>query len=90
MGGMGGGGFGVMSGFGSQHDARAGHLMQLVSQIVKPDSWSEAGGPGSIAEYGGLLVVRQNPQVHREVEKLLAMLREQASDAPQAEAAPGK
>jgi hypothetical protein len=86
-GGYGGGGMGGMmgagavSGFGSQHDARASHLMQLVSQIVKPDSWSEAGGPGSIAEYGGLLVVRQNPQAHREVEKLLAMLREQAAPA---------
>jgi hypothetical protein len=72
-------GFSAVSGFGSQHDARASHLMQLVTQIVKPDSWSEAGGPGSIAEYGGLLVVRQNPQAHREVEKLLAMLREQAA-----------
>lgn len=88
MGGAGGaGGMGGMmggtavSGFGSQHDARASHLMQLVTQIVKPDSWSEAGGPGSIAEYGGLLVVRQNPQAHREVEKLLAMLREQAAPA---------
>jgi hypothetical protein len=80
-GGMGGNMMGPVSGFGSQHDARASHLMQLVSQIVKPDSWSEAGGPGSIAEYGGLLVVRQNPQAHREVEKLLAMLREQAAPA---------
>lgn len=82
-GGYGGSGMGhnVLSGFGLQHDARAKHLMMLVSQIVKPDSWTEAGGSGSLAEYGGLLVVRQSPQAHREVEKLLAMLREQTAPA---------
>lgn len=50
-------------------------LIRVIISTINADSWSVAGGPGSIEEFNGLLVVRQSQQVHREVRKLLEMLR---------------
>src|SRR5436190_17168532 len=42
---------------------------EVVSKTAK-ESWSEVGGPGSIAEVGNrALIVLQTPAIHREVEK---------------------
>ena len=52
----------------------AENLIQFITTIVDPDSWSEAGGPGSIAEYKGLVSVASTQEVHEKVERLLNML----------------
>ena len=45
---------------------------------VDVDSWDDVGGPGSISEYNGLVVITQTAAVHKKVERLFDMLREAA------------
>ena len=49
-------------------------LIRLITTTVQPDSWDEVGGPGTIAEYKGLVTISQTREVHEEVERLLNML----------------
>jgi general secretion pathway protein D len=77
-GGLGGGDIGGQTPPLSEHDLRAESLIEIVIANVDPDSWDEVGGPGSISEYNGLIVVTQTAQTHRKVERLFDMLREAA------------
>jgi hypothetical protein len=52
--------------------------MELITASVDPDSWSDVGGPGSIGEYNGLVVVSQTAKTHDNVEHVLDMLRRAA------------
>jgi hypothetical protein len=77
------GGFGSESGEQSSrpmtlHDVRAEQLMDIILTNVDPQTWDDVGGPGSISEYNGLVVVTQTAQVHKKVERVLDMLREAA------------
>lgn len=60
-------------------------LVRAISSSVEPDSWGDAGGPGSIVEFRGSLVISQTEPVHERIEELLLQLRapeaKQASDA---------
>lgn len=49
-------------------------LMKTITVTVVPDSWDEVGGPGSLADFKGLLTVSQTQEVHEQIEKLLNML----------------
>jgi len=70
-----GGLFGASGGPQSAEEVSdAQNLIQFITSIVDPDSWSEAGGPGSIAEYKGLVSVASTQEVHEKVERLLNML----------------
>jgi hypothetical protein len=51
-------------------------FMQLLQDSIKPDSWNEAGGPGTVAEYRGLLIVYQTGPAHREMAEFLMKLRQ--------------
>lgn len=57
-------------------------LMDLVSSIVEPASWDESGGPGAMCEFAGdsagqhVLALAARRRVHRQVELLLAALRQ--------------
>jgi hypothetical protein len=62
----------------SEHDLRAVRLIEIVTGTVRPDSWDDVGGPGSISEYNGLIVISQTTEVHKQVERLFDMLREAA------------
>lgn len=53
-------------------------LIEVVTQTVSPDSWSVMGGHGTITYYGNMLIVRQNERTHREIEKVLKLLRDTA------------
>lgn len=64
------------SGFGEQHDLRAHRLVEVVATTISPESWAEAGGNGTICEYGGLLVIGQTTPRHHEIEKLLRTMQE--------------
>lgn len=85
--GFGGGGFGGEAQPKkplSEHETRAERLISLVTTSVNPQSWTEVGGPGSISEYHGLIVVTQTAQTHKKVEHVLNMLRQAADlNAPQ-------
>ena len=50
--------------------------MDIITIAVKPESWEEMGGPGTIGEFDGMIVIRHNPRAHRQVEQVLHMLRD--------------
>jgi len=62
----------------TDEEIRAERLMHLITTAVKPDSWQDMGGFGTISEYKGLIVINHNARTHKEVEKVLTMLREAA------------
>ena len=51
-------------------------LIGLITSLVGPDSWDEVGGPGSIEIVGGMLVVRNEDSVHKQIGELLDSLRQ--------------
>jgi hypothetical protein len=57
-------------------------LISLITSFVEPDSWSERGGRGVIANYEKThsLVVRQTDQGHEKIKKLLETLRDVKQD----------
>jgi hypothetical protein len=63
----------------SEQDQKAEQLMEILTTAVDPQSWTEQGGPGTIGQYNGLIVVSQSARTHTKVEKVLEMLREAAS-----------
>ena len=78
----GGGGFGGGGSGGKEAPQRepsdADNLIQIITTTIEPDSWDEVGGPGTIAEYKGLLAVSQTGDIHHEIERLLNMLHQAA------------
>jgi type II secretory pathway component GspD/PulD (secretin) len=52
-------------------------LIRLITNTIKPDSWSNMGGEGTIEYFpiGLALVINQSPEVIEEVERLLESLR---------------
>ncbi|HVC94880.1 MAG TPA: hypothetical protein VND64_14380 [Pirellulales bacterium] len=54
-----------------------GELIELIESSLEPDSWSDAGGPGTITAHSKSpsLVVSQTYPVHREIAALLESLR---------------
>ena len=75
--GMGGGRGG---GYMTAQEARAERLMNIITTAVDPHSWAkEMGGPGTISEYNGLIVISQSARTHTKIEKVLEMLREAAN-----------
>ena len=69
-------GFGP-GGLGGGVQADFDSLIDLITSTVKPQSWSDVGGPGSIApfEVNLSLVVSQTQEVHEEIVDLLEQLR---------------
>ncbi len=64
---------------GAQGPTRAEMIEEIISMIREKapiDSWVDQGGPGSIREFGGQLVVTQTPEVHDQILELIGMLRE--------------
>ncbi|MCI0380797.1 MAG: hypothetical protein L0215_24705 [Gemmataceae bacterium] len=52
-------------------------LMRLLANSIAPKTWSEAGGSGTIQYFplGMALVISQTPEVHAEIQAMLAALR---------------
>jgi len=78
---FGGGGAGMMPGGGGgvgmpQTSSREEQLMNLIQIAVMPDTWEAVGGPGTMGEFDGMIVIRHNPRAHRQVEQVLQMLRD--------------
>jgi general secretion pathway protein D len=69
-----GGGF-----FGQPPQTPAQQLQQVIRTTIAPETWDTVGGPGTMEEFGGLLVVNQSEAVHDRIEKLLQMLHEAAA-----------
>ncbi len=56
-------------------------LMQILTETIAPESWSERGGPGSLAQFDDVLIVRQSRKVQREIARVLARLQQVAAAA---------
>ncbi len=84
------GGSGSFNGFGGQPPVSPGpgglgggaepdfdSLIQLITTTIKPDSWQETGGPGSVAQFETnlSLVITQTQEVHEQIADLLDQLR---------------
>ena len=69
-------GFGP-GGLGGGSQADFDQLMELIQSTVRPDSWTDVGGEGSIASFETnlSLVVSQTQEVHEEIVELLEQLR---------------
>lgn len=77
MGGMMAGGEGGLGGTRPTSASPAGEaLLSVIESTVMPDTWSAVGGSGSLAEFNGLLIVKQSQTVHREIKQLLEMMRD--------------
>ncbi|MCA9177615.1 MAG: hypothetical protein KDB14_24180 [Planctomycetales bacterium] len=65
------------------YEEELANLTELISTNVAPDTWSEVGGPGSIVAYQQrlALAVSQTPEVHEQIEQVLAALRRAESSA---------
>ncbi len=55
-------------------------LVELLTYTISPDMWEEVGGPGTISEFESagtaLLVIRNSPSIHYEIEGLFSKLRQ--------------
>ncbi|MCA9143099.1 MAG: STN domain-containing protein [Planctomycetaceae bacterium] len=74
---FGGGGGGMVIPKGPP--TREQQLMDIISIAVMPDTWEDVGGPGTIGEFDGMIVIRHNARAHRQVEQVLHMLRDASS-----------
>ena len=52
-------------------------LMDLITNTIKPNSWSKMGGPGTIDYFplGMTLVINQTPDIQEQIADLLQQLR---------------
>lgn len=57
-----------------REDADYPQLCAMITGTVRPNSWSDQGGPGRLFPYRGLLVVSQSVVVHREIADVLRQL----------------
>jgi hypothetical protein len=57
-------------------------LIRVIQSATGPENWDEREReqPATITEFGGLLVVRQNPMVHEKIKRVLADIRRMKSD----------
>jgi hypothetical protein len=69
-----GGGIGGGGGGGGQSTADFEAIIELITKTIDPDSWEDVGGPGSIAEFEGGVVV--------DVDGVLARTSLEQSDQP--------
>lgn len=63
--------------YGKGPNADFNMLIDLIQNTIKPDTWTDTGGPGSIERFpkNYSLVVGQTREVHEQIELLLAQLR---------------
>jgi general secretion pathway protein D len=54
-------------------------IINMIREKAPLDSWADQGGPGSIHEFGGQLVVAQTSDIHQKIGDLIKMLREAKS-----------
>lgn len=61
-------------------------LMNAIAMTVAPDTWSEVGGPASMASLpeAGVVAISQTMHVHAQIEDLLASLRRKLAEPPPA------
>jgi hypothetical protein len=79
-----GGGLDAWGGVPIMRSPQVEQLLRLLHTTVAPNTWDVNGGPGTMEEFGGLLVVNQTEEVHDRIEKLLQIVRDAAEKKPMA------
>ncbi|NQT13929.1 MAG: hypothetical protein HQ582_14340 [Planctomycetes bacterium] len=69
------------SGGGGPSPSNVDELIRAIVTLADPESWSDVGGPGDIAYFGGLLLVLQTPATHKIIEEFLEMIRSEGATA---------
>ena len=69
------------SGAGGPSSGNVDELIRTIVTLVAPESWSDVGGAGDVAYFGGLLLVRQTPPNHEIIEEFLDMIRSEGATA---------
>jgi hypothetical protein len=57
-------------------------IIEVITTTIAPTSWDSEGGVGSIAPFGGKLVILQTEEVQRQVAELLEAIKPQATPVP--------
>jgi len=52
-----------------------GQLIDVIENLVHSQTWDRTGGPGTIAPFGGRLIITQTPEIHVAIHELLNSLR---------------
>ncbi len=68
----------LMSHIGEQGSSEK--LLDVLRTTINAETWEVSGGPGSVAEIGGKLVINQNSDGHRKVAWLLKALDREFTD----------
>lgn len=55
-------------------------LIRVLQSAGPAQDWEENGGTASIKAFNGLMTIRTKPEIHRNIESLLKMLRESVKD----------
>src|SRR5262245_58261962 len=50
-------------------------LIDVIKNLIRPEYWSDRGGLGTIAPFGGRLIITQTPEIHNAIRDLLNALR---------------
>jgi hypothetical protein len=73
---MGGGMGGLSSGITARpQNGSMNALISIIMETVAIDYWLEAGGEGTISNFGDILIVSQTDSVHQQIDAFLALLR---------------
>lgn len=59
----------------AQHFEPSAEITDIITTLIAPQTWEDAGGSGALFEYEGLLVVGQTAEMHRRLEQFLAVVR---------------
>jgi hypothetical protein len=51
-------------------------LIEMIASTIAPTSWDEGSGPSPLAAFRGTLVIEQTAEVHEQISRLLAALRQ--------------
>ena len=56
---------------GTEDIENVASIIETIRQTIEPDSWYINGGQGSIIAHGTMLIIRQSPEIHEEIRKLI-------------------
>ncbi len=56
-------------------------LIEAIVMTIEPASWAEMGGEAVCTSLGGMLIIKQTPTAHRQIEELLSAIREEGGGA---------
>ena len=66
----------LISKISTEREEASQKLRNVIESTIDPASWNRDAGKGGVAEFGGVLTIRQNPKTHFQIQHLLNQLSE--------------